>query len=99
MKNTVRAFLFFTAAFILFCGSSLAQSGRVTPTPTPEETVKVVTEEIKLNVLAFDEEGKFVTDVKEEDLVITENNVLHQPSSVRRMTANGDGFSEARGIS
>ena len=88
MKHTARAFLFFTAAVILFCGSGLAQSGRVTPTPTPEETVKIVTEEIKLNVLAFDEEGKFVTDVKEEDLVITENNVLHQPSSVRRMTAN-----------
>ncbi len=68
--------------------SSHAQSGRTVPTPTPEETVKVVTEEIKLNVLAFDEEGNFVTDVKESDLVISENNVLHQPSSVRRMTAN-----------
>lgn len=72
----------------MFVGGGFAQSGRVIPTPTPEEPVRVVTEEIKLNVLAFDEDGNFVTDVTEEDLVITENNVLHQPSSVRRMTAN-----------
>jgi len=67
-----------------------AQSGRVQPTPTPqkEDSVKVVTEEIKVNVLAFDEEGKFVDNVKREDLVITENNILHQPSSVRRLPAN-----------
>jgi len=70
--------------------SAQGQSGRVVPTPTPqkEESVKVVTEEIKLNVLAFDDDGKFVHDVKREDLVITENNILHQPSSVRRLPAN-----------
>jgi hypothetical protein len=74
-------------AFLL-CSGAAAQSGRVVPTPTPEQPVRVVTEEIKLNVLAFDEEGKFVFDVKADDLVITEDNVLHQPSSVRRMPAN-----------
>ena len=59
------------------------------PTPTPEdETVRIPTEEIKLNVLAFDEEGKFVRDVRDNDLVITDNNILHQPSSVRRIPAN-----------
>jgi Mg-chelatase subunit ChlD len=78
----------FVVGGILLASSAYAQSGRVVPTPTPEETVRVKTEEIKLNVLAFNEEGEFVTDVKESDLVITENNVLHQPSSVRRMTAN-----------
>jgi len=69
-----------------------AQSGRMSPTPTPpqreDDTVRVVTEEIKLNVLAFDEEGKFVQDVNGRDLVITDNDVLHQPSSVRRTPAN-----------
>lgn len=68
-----------------------AQSGRVQPTPTPtpdDDVVKVTTEEIKLNVLAFDEEGAFFRDVTKNDLVITENNVLHQPESVRRMPAN-----------
>ncbi|HLA96507.1 MAG TPA: VWA domain-containing protein, partial [Pyrinomonadaceae bacterium] len=35
-----------------------------------------------------DDDGKFVGDVKEDDLVITEDNVLHQPTSVRRIPAN-----------
>lgn len=70
-----------------------AQSRRVpppTPTPTPREddTERVETEEIKLNVVAFSEAGDFVNDVKEVDLVITENNILHQPTSVRRLPAN-----------
>jgi VWFA-related protein len=67
-----------------------AQSGRVqpSPTPTPEPAEKVVTEEIKLNVLAFDENGKFFPNVTANDLVITENNVLQPPNSVRRIPAN-----------
>jgi VWFA-related protein len=67
-----------------------AQSRRVapTPTPTPDEAEHVFTEEVKLNVLAFDEGGKFFPDVTANDLVITENNILHQPSSVRRLPAN-----------
>ncbi|PYS98822.1 MAG: hypothetical protein DMF63_14635 [Acidobacteria bacterium] len=70
-----------------------AQSRRVPQaTPTPpvhdDDTERVETEEIKLNVVAFDQAGKFVEDVKESDLVITENNILHQPSSVRRIPAS-----------
>jgi hypothetical protein len=68
------------------------QSRRVTPSPTPppseEEPQQVFTEEIKLNVLAFDGSGNFFPEVTEKDLVITENNILHQPNSVRRMPAN-----------
>jgi VWFA-related protein len=70
---------------------SQAQSGRIqaTPTPTPvDDTVRILTEEIKLNVLAFDDEGKFFRDVAPSDLVITEDNILHQPESVRRLPAN-----------
>ncbi|MGH9821614.1 MAG: vWA domain-containing protein, partial [Pyrinomonadaceae bacterium] len=82
----------FTAFAVLTAGvlTASAQSGRVqpSPTPTPEANEKVLTEEIKLNVLAFDEDGKFFPDVTENDLVITENNVLNQPSSVRRIPAN-----------
>lgn len=88
MFRPVSTSLLAVAALFVFCLNAAAQSGRVTPTPTPEETVKVKTEEIKLNVLAFDEEGKFVSDVKADDLVITEDNVLHQPTSVRRLPAN-----------
>ncbi|CAN5576650.1 hypothetical protein BH10ACI1_BH10ACI1_20950 [soil metagenome] len=59
-----------------------------TPTPTPDDTEKIFTEEIKLNVLAFDQSGNFASGVTKEDLVIMEDGRLHQPSSVRRIPAN-----------
>jgi len=72
--------------------SVAAQSRRVVPAPTPVprngSDEQILTEEIKLNVLAFDENGRFFPDVTDRDLVITENNILHQPSSVRRIPAN-----------
>jgi len=68
---------------------SHAQSRRVQPTPTPaDEILRIDTEEIKLNVLAFDERGEFFRDVTINDLVVTENNILHPPTSVRRIPAN-----------
>ncbi|MBE7515256.1 MAG: VWA domain-containing protein [Chloracidobacterium sp.] len=79
------ALVFFAAAIAVD-----AQSGRVqpTPTPTPEPDERIETEEIKLNVLAFDENGNFFPGVTTNDLVITENDILHQPASVRRLPAN-----------
>ena len=69
-----------------------AQSGKNQPKPTPtpaaDDTENIVTEEIKLNVLAFDENGKFNPTLRKEDLVINENNILHQAESVRRIPAN-----------
>src|SRR5688572_333157 len=54
---------------LLLTSFTIAQSGRVappTPTPTPkdDDAVRVATEEIKLNVTAFDANGEFVGDVK-----------------------------------
>lgn len=85
-KRFIGVFVFLAAA----SGVLNAQSGRTkpTPTPTPEDDVRIITEEVKLNVLAFDEDGKFVSDVRAEDLVVTDNDILHQPSSVRRKPAN-----------
>ncbi len=86
-----RIAVFVLALTCVFAVTGSAQSGRVQPvaTPTPvDETLHVVTEEIKLNVLAFDENGNFFRDVTANDLVITENNILHQPASVRRLPAN-----------
>ncbi len=76
------------AILLAFSAISHGQSGRVQPTPTPEESLKVVTEEIKLNVLAFDSDGNFHRNVTANDVVISENNILHQPTSVRRIPAN-----------
>jgi Mg-chelatase subunit ChlD len=83
-----------TALIILFLmvlsTAAAAQSRRVAPTPTPppDDIERIPTEEIKLNVLAFDESGKFFDGVGLNDLVITENDVLHQPTAVRRLPAN-----------
>lgn len=90
MRMTARSLGGLLVFFSIFAAVADAQSRRVITTPTPrdDDPVRVVTEEIKLNVLAFDDEGKFVRDVKDGDLVITDNNVLHQPSSVRRIPAN-----------
>ena len=82
--------IIFSVVSLLFLATfTFAQSGRVQQTPTPvDDTIKVATEEIKLNVLAFDEKGNFFRDVTANDIVIAENNILHQPASVRRMPAN-----------
>jgi VWFA-related protein len=62
-----------------------------TPAPTPiqdDGTERIVTEEIKLNVSAVDRNGKFVSNVRPEDLVVMEDARLHQASSLRRIPAN-----------
>src|SRR5580765_2334728 len=88
--SSIRTCVFLLAALLVV--PVAAQSRRVYPTPTPvprENTdEQILTEEIKLNVLAFDENGNFFRDVTDRDLVITENNILHQPTSVRRIPAN-----------
>ena len=85
---------FYLPFFILLVSlNAAAQSGKNQPKPTPipiieDDSEKIFTEEIKLNVLAFDADGKFNPDLKKEDLVINENDVLHQAASVRRVPAN-----------
>jgi hypothetical protein len=89
-------------AFLAAAVGANAQSGRnvVRPTPTPaatpetsptppdDQNLRVVTEEIKVNVSAFDTKGKFYSGVEIGDLVINEDNVLHQATSVRRTPAS-----------
>ena len=76
---------FFLVLLFVFTLSARAQ----TPTPTPaDDDEKIVTEEIKINVLAFDRSGKFASNVSKDDLVIAENGRLHQATSIRRMPAS-----------
>lgn len=83
---SVQKISLFIAAFFTFAVFSVQAQ---TPTPTPEdETEKVFSEEIKLNILAFDKSGKFASGVTKDDLVITEDGRIHQASSVRRIPAN-----------
>jgi hypothetical protein len=84
-------FLKFLAVFGALSIFAHAQSGRTNPRPTPvpsdDSAEKIFTEEIKLNISAFDDAGQFFSGVKKEDLVINEDGILHQASSVRRIPA------------
>jgi hypothetical protein len=83
--------LFYALALAMLSAiASTAQSGRTTPRPRPsdDDTERVATEEIKINVAAFDRSGKFYSGVKPEDLVISEDGVLHQAASVRKIPAS-----------
>lgn len=70
-------FIHFLTLFFAFSLVCYAQ------TPPSDEAEKITTEEIKINVSATDRAGKFVADVKKEDLVINEDGRLHQANSVR----------------
>ncbi|MBO0236606.1 hypothetical protein, partial [Vibrio parahaemolyticus] len=71
----------FSLMMVLLVVVSIAQgqSGRTRPTPTPtpgdDESVKIITEEVKLNVVALDDNGKFFPGVGVNDLVITDNDI------------------------
>src|SRR5687767_5579580 len=75
------------ALLFAFSVSVFSQTPKPTP-PDTDEPEKIFTEEIKLNVSAVDRAGNFVRDVKAEDLVINEDNILHQADSIRRIPAN-----------
>ena len=79
---------FLNILFIFFTFNIFANAQTPTPTPLEDDTERIFTEEIKLNVSAFNADGKFVSDVKKEDLVITEDGRLNQANSIRRIPAN-----------
>ncbi len=86
LSSSIKTAKIFLLIFFLL---TVSKAQKPTPNPTPdEETDRVFTEEIKLNISAVNADGKFVADVKPEDLVITEDNRLHQASSLRRIPAN-----------
>ena len=77
--------LFFIVAFPVI---SSAQETAPTPPENADKPEVFFTEEIKLNVSAFNREGDFVSDVSKDDLVISEDGRLHQADSLRRIPAN-----------
>lgn len=59
-----------------------------TPTPSEDKPEVVYTEEIKVNIAAFDANGNFADSLKKEDLVINEDGRLHQANIVQHIPAN-----------
>lgn len=74
-------------AFLVIVSTHLSAQ---TPTPTPpdEKPEVVYTEEIKLNIAAFDKKGNFAENLKKEDIVISEDGQLHQPNIVTHIPAS-----------
>ena len=78
-------FLLFASLIFIFSVSLAAQ----TPTPTPpdDKPEVVYTEEVKINISAFDLDGNFAKSLKKEDLVINEDGRLHQANIIQHIPA------------
>src|ERR1700749_251313 len=85
---------FLFAAFALVVAASaplLAQSGvRPKPTPTPQddEAERIYTEEVRLPVFAYDEQGRPDIHLENDDVLVVEDGVPQQVRSVRRVPAS-----------
>ncbi len=89
MISNFKTFLFFGLIFA-FGVIVFGQSRRAVPKPTPPDDNQetVVSEEVKVNLSALDINGKFINSLQKEDLVILEDNTLHQASSLRKVPAS-----------
>jgi VWFA-related protein len=63
-------------------------SQQPTPTPAAEEPIKILTEEVLLNVTAQTVKGKFVPTLKPDDLLIVESGTPQKIESMRRVPAS-----------
>src|SRR5690348_3758079 len=59
-----------------------------TPSPSPEDSVKVFTEEVRLPVMAFDAYGHYDPTLELDDILVLEDGVAQQLRSVRHIPAN-----------
>jgi VWFA-related protein len=83
---------FISIAFIILLSiGALAQSGvrpKPTPTPADDETEKVYTEEVRLPVFAYDENGRFDPRLEVDDVLVVEDDIPQQVKSVQRVAAS-----------
>jgi VWFA-related protein len=88
-----RTLLFFYALLLLspLAARPRAQSGihpKPSPTPQDEEAERVYTEEVRIPVFAFDENGRFDPRLEVDDVLVVEDGVPQQVKSVRRTPAS-----------
>ena len=68
---------------------TVAIAQEVIPSPTPpEQTVKIDTEEVQVNVMAQNRFGRFESNLTKEDLLVVEDGVPQEITSLRRIPAN-----------
>lgn len=77
---------FVAAVLIVFSLNVFAQ--KPTPTPPEDKPEVIYTEEIKVNIAAFDENGNFADSLKKEDVVINEDGRLHQANILQHIPVN-----------
>jgi VWFA-related protein len=85
--------ILFGAALVILSAAApaRAQSGvRPKPTPTPQddEAERIYTEEVRLPVFAYDENGKPDIRLETDDVLVVEDDVPQQVRSVRRVPAS-----------
>lgn len=85
-----RALFFAALALIFFAPHTRAQSGRVAPkpSPSPDEQIKVYTEEVRIPVFARDDYGHFDPSLEANDVLVLEDNVPQVVRSIRRIPAS-----------
>ncbi|HEX8736132.1 MAG TPA: VWA domain-containing protein [Pyrinomonadaceae bacterium] len=84
MKLTPKRFALVFALITLFFLPVFSQQ----PTPTPDEPIKILTEEVVLNVTAQTARGKFVPTLKADDLLIVESGVPQKIESMKKVPAS-----------
>ena len=87
------ALIFVSTAFIILLSAATprAQSGihpKPQPSPQEDETERVYTEEVRIPVFAFDENGRFDPHLEVDDVLVVEDGVPQQVKSVRRVPAS-----------
>jgi len=74
--------------FFLSILPAFAQKPTTQPTPPDDEPIKISTEEIKLNVMAQNEFGRFDPTLVKDDLLIVEDGLPQKVESLARTPAN-----------
>ncbi|HEX8368736.1 MAG TPA: VWA domain-containing protein [Pyrinomonadaceae bacterium] len=77
----------FCVIALIILSSFSALSQEATPTPA-EEPIKILTEEVLLNVTAQTAEGKFVPTLKPDDLLIVESGTPQKIESMKKLPAS-----------
>lgn len=87
MKLNFEKWLFAVGLIILFTFSIFAQQSTPQPTP-PDEPVRILTEEVHLNVTAQTESGRIVPNLKIDDLLVVEEGTPQTITSIKQIPAN-----------
>jgi len=87
MKGHSKTSLFLVVIIAALFASAFSQQPDAAPTP-PDDSVKVRTDEVRLNVMAQTAQGRFVSTLKPDDLLIVEEGDPQMITSMRHLSAN-----------